>query len=251
LKLLGDLDFYESSIQLAGPGGDSVPQSNSRLRVVRTGAQLNSQDALFGAALPGANLAIARLHHGLTGLGSSSNDSALPARPGNKIDFTKLTAEISRLQDLGKLGDVGTAVQVTVAGQYTNDILPPSEKFYLGGNRFGRGFFSGDITGDRALGASVEFQVNAALPSPSSYLGEGNRLATQFYVFFDEGNSYDLAPGDVDRQLQSTGLGVRVNLTEAVSTELEGVRRFTRKPTGENVAPEKTYAVFGRIVSRF
>jgi hemolysin activation/secretion protein len=251
LLLSGDFDVYESSVDLLGPAGVPERQSNSRLRVLRGGGQLNSQDALLGGGFPAANLAIVRVHHGLIGLGSSENDSTLPARPGNKIDFTKFTGEVSRIQNLLRFGEIGTALQVTVAGQYTNDILPPSEKFFLGGIRFGRGFFSGEITGDRAFGASVEFQVNTSLPSPADVLGEGGRLGTQFYAFYDQGRSFDLAPGDVDRTLESAGLGARVNLNESVSTELEGVRRFTLKPTGENVSAEKSYAVFGRIVARF
>jgi hemolysin activation/secretion protein len=251
LLLNGDFDLYESSVDLLGPGGTPVRQSNSRLRVLRGGGQLNVQDALLGSAFPAANLLILKLHRGVIGLGSSENESTLPARPGNKIDFKKVTGEVSRIQNLFRIGEIGTALQVTIAGQYTKDILPPSEKFYLGGNRFGRGFFSGEITGDRAFGGSVEFQVNTSLPSPSTFLGDGGRLGTQFYLFYDNGRSFDLAPGDVNRKLESAGLGVRVTLNDYVSTELEGVRRFTLKPTGENVSAEKAYAIFGRLVARF
>ena len=87
--------------------------------------------------------------------------------------------------------------------------------------------------------------------STASSSVEGGSIPAQWYAFYDVGHTYDRAPGDVDREVESAGLGIRLTLTENVSTELEGVRRFTRKPTGENVSPEKTYAVFGKVVARF
>jgi hemolysin activation/secretion protein len=55
------------------------------------------------------------------------------------------------------------SIQGLAAGQWTNDILPQAEKFYLGGNRLGRGYYAGQVTGDRAWAVSMELQYNIAL----------------------------------------------------------------------------------------
>ena len=45
-------------------------------------------------------------------------------------------------------------------GQWSGDILPPSEQFYLGGSQYTRGYYSGQVPGDKALAATVELQLN-------------------------------------------------------------------------------------------
>ena len=47
-----------------------------------------------------------------------------------------------------------------LTGQWSNNILPPAEQFYLGGARFTRGYYSGQVPGDKALAATVELQLN-------------------------------------------------------------------------------------------
>ena len=50
-----------------------------------------------------------------------------------------------------------------LAGQLSNDILPPAEQFYLGGTQFTRGYYSGQVAGDKALAATAELQLNTGV----------------------------------------------------------------------------------------
>jgi hemolysin activation/secretion protein len=242
-------DVYDASIAITGGGGVASAQNESHLRILRAGGALDFQDSVI-ADLPAANVAVLKVSHGLQGLGASSNSSALPARAGNKIDFTKLTGEITRVQNLATFGEVGTALKLSLGGQYTGDVLPPSEKYFLGGTRFGRGFFNGQVTGDRAIGATVELQVNVPF-TDVPFIGIDHRLDVQFYAFYDYGRSFDLGIGDIDHTIDSIGLGARSDVTSWLFVELEGVHRLTTRPTGSETAKLADYAVFSRVVIRY
>jgi hemolysin activation/secretion protein len=47
------------------------------------------------------------------------------------------------------------AVRVDAFSQFTNQVLPDSERFKIGGDRLGRGFEVAEIAGDRGLGAKI------------------------------------------------------------------------------------------------
>ncbi|WP_418910415.1 ShlB/FhaC/HecB family hemolysin secretion/activation protein, partial [Acidithiobacillus ferriphilus] len=47
--------------------------------------------------------------------------------------------------------NASVALEGTFGGQYSPDILPSSETFYLGGNHIAQGYYSGQVTGDDAL----------------------------------------------------------------------------------------------------
>jgi hemolysin activation/secretion protein len=245
LSLTTSLAFDGSRAIISTLNGDVRQRtSTTNLRVIRFGGQLDFQDDTPGLDLVAANSFSATLHKGIVGLGSSKNGSPLPARVGNVIDFAKLTGELTRVQNLFDIGDFQFALKLSIAGQYTKDILPPNEKFFLGGTRYGRGFFSGEITGDRAIGESAELQINTNI---ESLLNAG----LQYYIFYDTGRTMDLAPGDINHKVQSAGAGFRIDLTPQVTGELEVTRRFTRNPAGGNTASERAKAVFVRLVGRY
>src|SRR5262249_33700799 len=132
-----------------------------------------------------------------------------------------------------------------------NNILPPSEKFFLGGTRFGRGFFNGEVTGDRAIGATVELQANTTFSDiPLPHLTAP--LPVQFYSFWDYGRGFNVAPAtDIVHTLQSVGLGLRSDLTPWLFLETEGVRRLTTHPQGAAVRKEGDYAFFTRVTLHY
>jgi hemolysin activation/secretion protein len=249
LGLSGLLYTYDSPIEVTGAAGAPVLASESHLRILRAGGALDFQDAQF-FELPAANLVLLTLSQGLNGLGASGNNAALPPRPNNQVDFTKLTGEITRVQNLFTIGNVGTALKLSIGGQYTGDILPPSEKFYLGGNRFGRGFWYGQITGDRAIGSTVELQLNTGF-ADVPILAPDHRLDVQFYGFWDTGFSYNLAPGDLNQNIKSIGIGARSDLTQWLFVELEGVHRLVTQPNGANTNRLSAYAGFARVVLHY
>lgn len=237
-----DFDFYHSVIALGG----TAPNSGN-LRIGRLGSHLDFQDAWLFGRLAASTLDL-KLSHGLSGsIGPGLRVGADPA-------FTKLSGILTRVQDLFTVGDVRTALKASIGGQFTENVLPPSEKFFLGGTQFGRGFYNGEVTGDRAIGSSLELQINTGFTNLPLF-NPGYRLPAQFYTFWDYGRGYNLAaPGqlpDQDFTIQSVGLGVRSDVTPWLFLELEGVHRLTVHPEGTAAAAEGEYAFFTRLTLHY
>ncbi|HZK90678.1 MAG TPA: POTRA domain-containing protein [Stellaceae bacterium] len=239
LSVNTDVDTYNSDISLTSIGNTAF--SASHLLTWRGGASADAQDALF-FDFPAATSLNIKVSHGL--LGTSDQ------RPGNNVHFDKVSGDLTRVQNLWTIADVATALKVSIGGQFSNDILPTNEKFYLGGTRFGRGFFSGEVTGDRAIGSTIEFQENDKLEH-LPFANPDFVLPAQFYQFYDFGRGYNLAPSDQDFTIQSLGLGVRSDLTDWLFVELEGLHRLITHPQGPSVAVEAEYAFFTRVTVHY
>jgi hemolysin activation/secretion protein len=235
LSLYVSLAFDEEDATITQTGERQVDD----LRVVRLGETFNSQDQTLGTGLIGANTVIVTLSKGLPVLGAQSD-----ARLLNHVDFTKVGGEVTRVQNLFSIAGNQVALKLSAGGQFTNDVLPPIEEYLLGGTRYGRGFFDGEVIGDRALGTTAELQFNTAITRPVP-------LGLQPYVFFDNGLTWNLAPGDINQRLESAGVGLRVTVTPQVSIEVEDAHRFTRRPTGSDVTPEGTDTFFVTVIARF
>jgi len=246
LSVDGSFDAYDGVIDTFAAAG---MLSDTHLRILRLGGALDFQDAVV-AGLPAANSIILKVSQGLPAFGASSNNQALPARVGERNNFSKVTGEMTRVQNLIAIGDAQTAIKASVGGQFTDDILPPSEQYLLGGTRFGRGFFAGEVAGDRALGATVELQLNTGFDNLSP-LSPDHRLNVQFYNFFDYGRTYNLIPGSIDQTIDSIGIGARSDVTPWMFVELEGLHRFTTHPDGANAPKLANEAIFTRIVLRY
>ena len=249
LGLSGLIYTYDLPIEVTGPPARRRWRAKAICASCGPAARSISRMCSSSSCRP-ANLALLTVSQGLPGLGASASNAALPPRPNNQIDFTKLTGELTRVQNLFTFGNVGTALKLSIGGQYTGDILPPSEKFYLGGNRFGRGFWYGQITGDRAIGSTVELQVNTGF-TDVPILAPDHRLDVQFYGFWDTGFSYNLAPGDLNQNIKSIGIGARSDLTQWLFVELEGVHRLVTQPNGANTNRLSAYAGFARVVLHY
>ncbi|WP_137177515.1 ShlB/FhaC/HecB family hemolysin secretion/activation protein [Roseomonas sp. AR75] len=248
LNVSGHLDAYESTVEFrSAPGESRSRQSRDGVRALRLGADGAFQDAWLGfAPAAAASTGLVRFSQGLSWLGASDGDSGLTARLGSDFGFSKVVGEASRLQPLFSPAE-GWLVSLfgVVAGQWSDDVLPPAEKFYLGGNRLGRGFYAGQVTGDRALAGSLELQLSTVLELPRL------RLGTQFYAFRDEGSAWDNGPFALDRSVGSWGGGVRLQFDERVQLDIEGVRRITRQPDGANTQALSADAAYVRLLVRF
>jgi hemolysin activation/secretion protein len=256
LVVSGQFDAFESEVRArAAPGAPRTRQSLDSIRALRLGLEGSALDALVGVAPAAAvSTGLVRLSQGVEALGASDGTAAV-ARADSEFGFTKLVAEATRLQPVYAPGG-GWLVSVlgVAAAQWSDDVLPPAEKFYLGGNRLGRGFYAGQVTGDRALAGTVEVQLGkvADLAMPAGWPGGTElRLGTQFYLFRDEGRAWDNGPGALDRELASWGGGVRLQFDDRVQLDLEAVRRLTRQPEGAGVAKLSEDAVFARVLVRF
>lgn len=230
-----DFDKYDSNISIGTSGNTTL--SASHLLMGRLGSSVDAQDALL-FDFPAATAFHIKVSRGLAGTSDT--------RPSNDTHFNKVGGDLTRVQNLWSLGEVGTALKLAIGGQYSDDILPTSEKFYFGGNQWGRGFWNGEITGDRAVATTVEAQQNyifTGLP----YLGDDEgKVPAQFYQFWDYGRSYNLASGDHNTTIQSVGLGVRTDLTPWFTVDLEGVHRLTTH--AQSGAPvDGEYAFYAQV----
>jgi len=249
LNLVGAFDVLESEIEVNGPDGRAERFSRDSLRVARLGADLAVFDLLAGDARPASNFLAVRLSQGIDGLGASSGAGPDASRAGATSGFTKIGAEATRTQALFTIGSAATvSLQGTLAGQWTNDVLPPSEKFYLGGNRLGRGFYTGEVTGDRVFAASAEVQVSTTFETV--LLGTPIRFDPTAYAFYDYGRSFENLNSDPDRRLESVGIGIRTAINERFEAQLEGVHRLARRPSG-GLSAQKEDALFWRVLARF
>ncbi len=245
LSLEAGFDLIEADTDIDGPGGSTTRLSHDALRVARIGAVGALYDQWLGDTHSGANQVTLRLSQGISAFGASSN-----ARTGADIGFTKITFDATRVQTLFSPWSGATlALQTTLAGQWSNDVLPLAEKFYLGGGRLGRGFYAGQVTGDSALAASVELQL--ATSYSTTLFGAALELQPTYYAFYDWGQSFESRAVDANRRLQSWGIGVRVPVNDRFELQLEGAHRVTRRPGGAGSPRLQADAVFWRALARF
>jgi hemolysin activation/secretion protein len=240
-------DIIESEIKLDGGVVGNQRLSRDSLRVFRLGGDWLVYDLLAGDERPAVNAMVLRLSQGIAGLGASGSGDPNLSRSGAKTDFTKLALELTRTQTLFSPWQGATVtLQGTLAGQWTNDVLPQAEKFYLGGARFGRGYYAGEVTGDRALAGSLELQL--AMSWEASPLGESVLVDPMVYAFYDLGETWENRSQDPNRRISSFGIGTRLRLTRNAEFQLEGVRRFERQPGGAQTDRLKRDALFWRVL---
>jgi hemolysin activation/secretion protein len=252
LFLVGQFDGFASQVS-TNTGGGSVQASRDDVRSLRAGLDMQALDDFIPYLPLGITIASLRLHQGLSAFGATRNGDPLSARAASQYDYSKVTFELQRTQPLfDVLEGWHLGIQGLVAGQYTRDVLPQVEKFYLGGSRLNRGFYAGQVTGDRALSYGLELQLTTQFELPlTPPWGLSNTLGTQFYLFRDEGWTRENVETDLDGHLASHGLGVRLSVTEALQFDIEGVRRDTRRPAGQNTNPLARDAIFFRTLARF
>lgn len=256
LNVYVSLDAIESTIRDAtGAGGGLVVASSDSLRVIRLGEDYARSDLLFGANHAAVNAASFHVSFGLHGLGASPNDnngSRAAPRTNEKTDFTKLDFEFSRTQTLFTPWQGGSvALMGLLTGQWSGDILPPAEQFYLGGSRFTRGYYAGQVAGDKALAATAELQLNTDLNLTSWHLPQN--IAAQFYLFYDWGETWENAPDILPEVIGSAGGGMRAQVTSHVEFDLEALGRFNRYPNGgpAGVSALNGIGLYWRLLGRF
>ena len=249
LNLIGSFDALQSDISILS-GETRQQASYDSLRVARIGVSYARSDLLLGADRQAINTATLRLSHGLPILGASPNGAANAPRPDERVDFTALSFMLTRTQTLfSPWQNSSVAFMGLLTGQYSAEILPPEEEFYLGGLQFTRGYYAGEVVGDSALAATAELQLNTQFSLPN--LPEP--IPTQLFAFYDWGESWQNDKNGLNEVIPSVGLGVSVNPTRFTEVDVLGVQRLNRFPTGSgpNISPLGKNAVFWRLLARF
>ena len=194
--------------------------SEDRLRVMDMGVSYDYADEYKGV-----NLIRLNLYQGLNIFGATDSGSSNLSRAQGKSNFTKLTGNLMRMQNLAP----GWNLLGAASWQYSFDKLLASEEFGVGGSQYGRAYDSSEITGDHGIAFKVELQK--AFRPEWGYLSD-----LQLYSFIDYGsvwNKVQTSTGAKRQDLTSMGLGMRFNVTDSISGYLE-----IDKPMSDNVAAE-------------
>jgi hemolysin activation/secretion protein len=184
-----------------------------------------------------------------TNLGSGGGET--PPRIGEKVDFTKISGALSRTQTLFEPYEgASVALRGSMGWQATGDILPPVEKYYLGGPHFNRGYYYGQVAGDSAVTVTTELQLNTPIPLPPKVPLPVN---AQFYTFWDWGDAWQNSKAESDVVLNSLGAGVRFYVGEQTEVDFEGAYRGNTYPNGSgpNVSALRTAAFYWQVSFRF
>ena len=208
--------------------------AKDRIRVASVGATYDFVDGFRGITLVGAELS-----QGLNIFNPTDKNSADLSRATARNDFTKVTADVSRLQNV--YGNLNVLAAVT--GQYSAHELLSSEEFGVGGTEFGRGYDPSEITGDHGVAAKVELQFGDTTDWPflQSY---------QLFGFYDFGAVFSIKDIDQDT-LASMGLGVRFNLTDWSSGFVEYAKPLTRQVAAQAPNDANEHRIFFNLTARY
>lgn len=203
---------------------------NDYVRTASLSADYQSQDR-FG----GFNYFSAALTHGADIMGASQEGDPLLSRSDGSAAFWKVNAAYTRNQ---KISD-SWSLNLSAVAQAASTALLASEEFYLGGLMFGRGYDSGELSGDSGIAGSVElrFDQETKLPLLKGY---------QLYGFLDGGRVWDL--GAEAASLSSAGAGIRLYLPELLQAGVEVAVPLTYRAAGN---PDRDARAFFFVAKSF
>jgi hemolysin activation/secretion protein len=233
---------------------DGALTSNDSLRILRAGESYAWQDLWAGAARDGLNLTQLQFSKGLLALGASGDGRTDPpaGRFNERVDFWKISGSVSRTQTLfSPLPASDVALRLQAGGQFTTDILPSEEQFYLGGSQYDRGYYSGEVAGDKAAYATAELQFNTGYDF--NLFKQDLELGAQFYSFYDWGETWQNAFVDPGFRIASFGGGMRLGLTRNLEFDGEVTRRLVTQlqPVSSGVPPLNDVGLYWGVTAHF
>jgi hemolysin activation/secretion protein len=249
LNLHLSYDGIQSTINLGAP---AIRASYDSISAFRLSADYALSDLLFGPDHSALNVISGRVSQGVPILGATGDNNPNAPRIGEQTTFTKFDFQASRTQTLfSPWRDATVALEGLVAGQVTGNVLPLTEEFYLGGMQYTRGYYAGQVVGDKALAATAELQLNTVFDLSRFHLPSD--VSTQFYLFYDWGETWNNQSTDPNVHLSSAGGGARIQLTPRVEVDFEGLARFNRYPNGSGpgISPLYGGAFYWRVLARF
>ena len=220
LTFSGGLHYRESETQQLG-----LQTADDQFGILKLGVLFDNVDTWMGG---GVNLLSLSLHQGLDVSGSQVTSRAT-AEPG----FTSLNIHVSRNQSIVPR----LSARLRVTGQLTDETLPSSEQFSLGGENSVRGYEPSEFTGDRALAGSLELVYHLE----TEWEGDVN-----FYGFHEEGKVWRENPQVGENRtdsLSAWGFGTRIQFPGDISLNLEAANPLDRDSNGN----ESDWQLYGRI----
>jgi hemolysin activation/secretion protein len=152
---------------------------------------------------------------GLTGLGATSNGQPLASRVNGRVDFSKVEATVTRVQQL----PANFSVLLSVYAQYAGTPLLNPELCGYGGRVFGRAFDPSNLVADECVETLGELRFDV----PGMGLMPKQITQAQLYGFTDWGTLHNLAP-DVgtprNMNAASAGGGLRLGWLNMFTADL-------------------------------
>ena len=237
LSLYGQLGFdykdftNQFNLHADNPDQEAVTiVQKDRLRVFTAGGTLNAFDRWRG--LNGVSLTLYQGVGDFLGGLHGDNDSHA-SRPGAGGTFTKLTGEVSRLQQI----TANTSVFLRAAGQWANTGLVAPEQFVVGGQGTVRGYPVADIVGDNGYAVTGEFRWNApGFADVPAFLGKRWGEILQFFVFIDHGGATLLEPQPGERGTRwatGAGVGAQMGISDNFLLKLEFAKPVIKPISGQ------------------
>lgn len=196
---------------------------NDDITSLRLGGHVDYVDTLFSAAITNANIELSR---GLSILGASKKGDSDLSRAAGNPEYTKITADISRLERLTN----DFSLMVATKGQLSSSALLSAEEFGIGGaNGIGRGYDPSELVGEDGVAGSVELRW--ASPYKVSWLDNYS-----VYGFYDIGKVWNddaTTSSQKEQSLASTGLGMRANINSATRAGFMVALPLTRDVAAE------------------
>ena len=157
--------------------------------------------------------------HGVQGLGSTVNGQELASRLNGRVDFSKIEATASRLQQLPQ----NFSFLMSAYGQYAGTPLLNPELCGFGGRVFGRAFDPSDLVADSCFETFAELRYDL----PVLPLMKEVTQTTQVYGFADRGWLHNLAPDvgtPANMKAASAGGGLRVGWLNIFTADLSAAK---------------------------
>jgi hemolysin activation/secretion protein len=172
---------------------------HDHIRTIGLAADYRLQDSFGGTTY----LTLA-WRQGLGILGASQASDPYLSHFGASGEFSTFSLAATRIQALTDMW----SVKLTGAAQLASAPLLTSQQFYLGGAAFGRGYGSGEASGDNGVAGSAELRFDQGLSF--AWL-----KGYQLYGFLEGGTVWNdgFAPHE-GLALASAGAGVRLYLTD-------------------------------------
>ncbi|MCF8496642.1 MAG: BamA/TamA family outer membrane protein, partial [Alphaproteobacteria bacterium] len=170
-------------------------------RPQRLGGRYELMDTIFGAGINSADVEIGQ---GIDIFGASNEGDTDLSRPLGDPEFTKINADIQRLQRIVP----GVNLLLGARGQLSSGALLSAEEFGVGGMNIGRGYDPSEIVGDQGIAGKAEIQWNRPMQwdAVDDY---------QLYGFLDAGRVWndDASTSSLKKEsVTSTGVGIRADL---------------------------------------
>jgi hemolysin activation/secretion protein len=192
---------------------DFAPSSNDRLRGGRFKVNGDWADPFNG--INQVNTVVSK---GFRGAGSSENGADLASRHNGRVDFAKIEATVTRVQQL----PANFSFLLAGYGQYAGTPLLNPEMCGFGGRVFGRAFDPSAMVADDCAEALGELRFDvpmmAIMPMTPKQLTQ-----TQLYGFADRGWLHNLAPDfGTPRNMRaaSAGGGLRIGWLNMFTADL-------------------------------